>query len=74
LLSPSVKSLSVSDDEVEVHLRAIRHQKAIQGHVKALLGADDLDDDGTRFSFGPNLKWLHRNASEVAIVADHWLI
>ena len=42
----SVKSLSLSDDEVQHHLRAIRrHQKAIHGHVKALLGADDLDDD-----------------------------
>jgi HK97 family phage prohead protease len=44
----SVKSLSVSDDEVQHHLRAIRrHQKAIHGHVKALLGADELDDDDT---------------------------
>jgi hypothetical protein len=42
----SIKSLSLSDDEVQHHLRAIRrHQKAIHGHVKALLGADDLDDD-----------------------------
>jgi HK97 family phage prohead protease len=41
-----VKSLSLSDDEVQHHLRAIRrHQKAIHGHVKALLGADELDDD-----------------------------
>jgi HK97 family phage prohead protease len=43
----SVKSLSLSDDEVQHHLRAIRrHQKALHGHVKALLGADDLDDEG----------------------------
>jgi HK97 family phage prohead protease len=42
----SVKSLNLSDDEVQHHLRAIRrHQKALHGHVKALLGADDLDDD-----------------------------
>jgi hypothetical protein len=44
----SVKSLSVSDDEVQMHLKAIsRHQKAIRMHVKAILGDDDeLDDDG----------------------------
>jgi hypothetical protein len=44
----SVKSLSVSDDEVQMHLRAIRrHQTAIHGHLKALLGNDDdeLDDE-----------------------------
>jgi uncharacterized protein len=42
----SVKSLSVADDEVQHRLREIRrHQKAIQMHVKCLLGADDLDDD-----------------------------
>ena len=42
----SVKSLSLSDDEVQHHLRAIRrHQKAMHGHLKALLGADELDDD-----------------------------
>jgi HK97 family phage prohead protease len=44
----SVKSLSVSDDEVQMHLKAIsRHQKAIHGHLKALLGNDDgeLDDE-----------------------------
>lgn len=43
----SVKSLSVSDDEVQMHLKAIsRHQKAIRVHVKAILGDDDeLDDD-----------------------------
>jgi hypothetical protein len=42
----SVKSLALSDDEVQHHLRGIRrHQKAIHGHVKALLGADELDDD-----------------------------
>jgi hypothetical protein len=44
----SVKSLALSDGEVQHHLRAIRrHQKAIHGHVKALLGADELDDDIT---------------------------
>lgn len=42
----SVKSLSLSDDEVQMRLRAIRrHQKAIHEHVKCLLGADDLDGD-----------------------------
>ena len=42
----SVKSLSVSDDEVQHRLREIRrHQKAIQMHVKCLLGDDDLDGD-----------------------------
>ena len=42
----SVKSLALSDDEVQHHLQAIRrHQKAMHEHVKCLLGADDLDDD-----------------------------
>jgi HK97 family phage prohead protease len=43
----SIKSLSVSDDEVQMHLKAIsRHQKAIRMHVKAILGDDDeLDDE-----------------------------
>jgi HK97 family phage prohead protease len=43
----SVKSLSVSDDEVQMHLKAIaRHQKGIRMHVKAILGDDDeLDDE-----------------------------
>ena len=43
-----VKSLSVSDDEVQMHLKTIsRHQKAIRMHVKAILGDDaELDDDG----------------------------
>jgi HK97 family phage prohead protease len=43
----SVKSLSVSDDEVQMHLKAIsRHQKAIRIHLKAILGDDEeLDDD-----------------------------
>ena len=42
----SVKSLSLSDDEVQHHLKAIRrHQKGISMHLKALLGGDDLDDD-----------------------------
>jgi hypothetical protein len=41
-----VKSLSVSDDEVQMHLKAIaRHQKSIYGHLKALLGDDDEWDD-----------------------------
>lgn len=44
--SPQVKSLSRSDDEVQHHLKAIaRHQKDIRMHLRALLGADDLDDD-----------------------------
>ena len=47
----SVKRLSVSDDEVQMHLKAIsRHQKAIRVHLKAILGDDDElddDDDGT---------------------------
>ncbi len=46
----SVKSLSVSDDEVQMHLKAIsRHQKAIRVHLKAILSDDDelSDDDGT---------------------------
>ena len=44
----SVKSLSVSDDEVQMHLKAIsRHQKAIRVHLKAILGNDDgeLDEE-----------------------------
>jgi len=42
----SVKSLSLSDDEVQHHLKAIaRHQKGIRMHLKCILGADDLDDD-----------------------------
>jgi HK97 family phage prohead protease len=43
----NVKALSVSDDEVQMHLKAIsRHQKAIRVHVKAILGDDDeLDDE-----------------------------
>jgi HK97 family phage prohead protease len=41
----SVKSLSLSDDEVQHHLQAIRrHQKGMRYHIKCLLG-DDLDDD-----------------------------
>jgi hypothetical protein len=41
-----VKSLSVSDDEVQHHLRGIaHHQKGMRHHLKCLLGADDLDDD-----------------------------
>jgi hypothetical protein len=46
----SVKSLSLSDDEVQHHLKAIaRHQKGIRMHLKAIIGHDDdmLDDDGT---------------------------
>jgi hypothetical protein len=40
----SVKSLSLSDDEVQMRLQSIaRHQKAIRMHLKCLLG-DDLDD------------------------------
>jgi HK97 family phage prohead protease len=42
----SVKSLSLSDDEVQHHLQAIRrHQKGMRYHIKCLLG-DDLDDGG----------------------------
>ena len=43
----SVKSLSLSDDEVQHHLRAIaRHQKGIRMHLKCIIGGDDdLDDD-----------------------------
>jgi HK97 family phage prohead protease len=42
----SVKSLSLSDDEVQHHLQALRrHQKGMRYHIKCLLG-DDLDDDG----------------------------
>ena len=42
----SVKSLSLSDDEVQHHLKAIaRHQKGMRMHLKALLGGNDLDDD-----------------------------
>jgi hypothetical protein len=41
----SVKSLNLSDDEVQHHLRGIaRHQKGMRMHLKALLGGDDLDD------------------------------
>lgn len=41
----SVKSLSLSDDEVQHHLKSIaRHQKGMRYHIKCLLG-DDLDDD-----------------------------
>jgi hypothetical protein len=42
----SVKSLSLSDDEVQHHLKSIaHHQKGIRMHLKCLLGADDLDGD-----------------------------
>jgi HK97 family phage prohead protease len=41
----SVKSLALSDDEVQHHLQALRrHQKGMRYHIKCLLG-DDLDDD-----------------------------
>ena len=41
----SVKSLSLSDDEVQHHLKGIaRDQKGMRIHLKCLLGADDLDD------------------------------
>jgi HK97 family phage prohead protease len=47
----SVKSLSLSDDEVQHHLKAIaRHQKGMRMHLKCLLGDDDeLDDDDDDF-------------------------
>ena len=44
----SVKSLSLSDDEVQHHLKAtVGHQKGIRMHLKCILGGDDLDDDIT---------------------------
>ena len=58
----SVKSLSLSDDEVQHHLRALRrHQKGMRYHIKCLLGMTSTT--ATRRMI---LRFLEGNDSEAA--------